>query len=384
MSVPRTAPSSGEGRVWGISLLVSLVLNALLFFTFCVIDSKRVEVSRPRLPERFSDEQLVKILIVPERSSTGGMAAEPFAPVSSRPDRFARTSADQASAPPEVPAFIGERDTQASSDRTPDPTAEAMPAQTGIVPVQSEPETTESRYEDGEIGDAGKSKPTELAAQPPTELPSTPTPPLAEKSPAPLHEAVSAAMPAPQVPLAQGPNPIDVPVPSDLPTDALKPPSATRAAEADSSEFLTPKSEVAQRPPEKSTPADQAAGFKGQQRKTQMNGSISRTGKSALAVENTAMGRYQSALSRAVEQEWQRNCVRYRDYITPGFLTVRFVVEQNGKVRSVAFVGAIQSTEVQKGFTLNSIRQAGIPVMPADLKKELGTDPLELIFNFYF
>jgi hypothetical protein len=130
--------------------------------------------------------------------------------------------------------------------------------------------------------------------------------------------------------------------------------------------------------------AEKAPGFKGYQRKTQIRGSISRTGKSALAVENSAMGRYQATLSRAVELEWQRNCVRYRDYITPGFLTVRFVVEQNGKVRSTGFVGAMQTNEIQKGFTLNAIRQAAIPAMPADLKKELGSEPLELIFNFYF
>jgi hypothetical protein len=40
--------------------------------------------------------------------------------------------------------------------------------------------------------------------------------------------------------------------------------------------------------------------------------------------------------------------------------------------------------EVQKGFTLNSIRDADIPAMPAAVRKDFAKEPLELIFNFYF
>ena len=89
-------------------------------------------------------------------------------------------------------------------------------------------------------------------------------------------------------------------------------------------------------------------------------------------------------LSRVVEQEWQRNCVRHRDFITPGFLTVRFFVEPTGKVRTVQFVGTMETGEVQKGFTLSAIRDAAIPAMPAAVKKDFDKEPLELIFNFYF
>jgi hypothetical protein len=59
-------------------------------------------------------------------------------------------------------------------------------------------------------------------------------------------------------------------------------------------------------------------------------------------------------------------------------------VETNGKVRSVQFVGDMETGEVQKGFTLNSIRNAGIPAMPPALRKEFDKEPLELIFRFYF
>jgi hypothetical protein len=124
--------------------------------------------------------------------------------------------------------------------------------------------------------------------------------------------------------------------------------------------------------------------FSGNQRKKAIVGSISRSGRSALDVADSPLGRYQAVISRAVEQEWQRNCVRHRDFITPGFLTVRFFVETSGKVRTVQFVGQMETGEVQKGFTLNSIRDAEIPAMPAAVKKDFAKEPLELIFNFYF
>jgi hypothetical protein len=44
----------------------------------------------------------------------------------------------------------------------------------------------------------------------------------------------------------------------------------------------------------------------------------------------------------------------------------------------------VNAGEVQKGFTLKSIRQAKLPTIPADLKKELDGEPLEITYNFYF
>jgi hypothetical protein len=96
------------------------------------------------------------------------------------------------------------------------------------------------------------------------------------------------------------------------------------------------------------------------------------------------MGRYHSALSRAVEAEWHKNCTKYRDFITPGILTVRFVISQDSSVRTISVVEMIDAGEVQKGFTLNAIRQAKIPPIPNDLKAEIADEPIELTYNFYF
>lgn len=174
---------------------------------------------------------------------------------------------------------------------------------------------------------------------------------------------------------------MDIPIPKPAPEpDLIKPtpeqrPAPSASATPDISE-IKPSTKPAK-------PVNDPA-FKGNQRKSAIMGSISRTGRSALDVEDTPLGRYEAAISRAVEQEWQRNCMRHRDLIVPGYLTVRFFVLPTGKVKSVQFVGDMETGEVQKGFTYNSIREAAIPPMPQALRKDYEKEPLELIFRFYF
>lgn len=192
------------------------------------------------------------------------------------------------------------------------------------------------------------------------------------------------SVPPPREKLLDGPNPVDVNVPREVQAkqdEEIKPTPEKRPAAKSAPPVPKEAPKVAETP-KPATPTDPA--FSGFQRKTAVVGSISRTGRSSLDVEDTPLGRYQAAISRAVEQEWQRNCVRHRDFITPGFITVRFFVETTGKVRSVQFVGDMETGEVQKGFTLNSIRDAEIPAMPAALRKEYAKEPLELIFRFFF
>ena len=63
---------------------------------------------------------------------------------------------------------------------------------------------------------------------------------------------------------------------------------------------------------------------------------------------------------------------------------MRFLGGGDGGGRSVEFREVVGAGEIQKGFTLSSVRSAPIPPMPAELKRELDGDPLELIYNFYF
>ncbi len=320
-------------------------------------------------------------MIVPAPPTPAPTQAPPAAPPTQ--PRFARTNESQTATAPEKPRFLGERNTRATSDRQPDAGARELPSQAGATPRDNEDlETTESTYRDGSLADAAAQDapktPAALGPQGPSESSVT----QSIKSSAPNHNPAADQTQSPpptRERLLDGPNPVDVPAPRE--TANIETPTAPRAqAPKEEKEASQPQEPS---PPKPSTPST-APGFRGNQRKTAIIGSISRTGRSALDVADSPLGRYQAIISRAVEQEWQRNCVRHRDFITPGFLTVRFFVETSGKVRTVQFVGNMETGEVQKGFTLNAIRDAAIPAMPAALKKDFTNEPLELIFNFYF
>ena len=370
----RITPRS-DAPLWAAALVVSVLLNALVVLALSsdsmrkLLHTRDIAPSTPQPPA----ERVLQMFIAP-------LGAEPE-PAESR-QRFSRTTDDQRSEdPPERADFIGERDTRAASELTPDGDAPPLPAQAGVEPRSPDDiETTESDFRDGPLdGPDADDAASSLTATPQQVAGADIETPGDADSREPLETTTP---PAPDR-LLEGPFTTDVPVPL-VPESDEEIPTASEPQEA-------PPQGVADAPPETRPeldpvvdPTQNQPGFRGHQRKTAMRGSISRTGRSSLDVEDSALGRYQAKISRAVELEWQRNCVRHRDFITPGFLTVRFFVEHTGHVRSVQFVGEMETGEVQKGFTLNSIRNATIPAMPPELRRELENEPLELIFNFYF
>jgi len=372
---------------WGVAIAISVLVNGSVFFAFAVMLALEL-VRPPAVPE----EPVETVVVIRPGALRPGRPAEEKTAAAKR--SFARTAPNQPEATGERARFIGERATAASSEAVPVVGAPDLPSQTGEDKrFDKELETTSSDWQDGDLGHDRPADPM------PAAMPTPPVDPVlksetgrsAAKAEAKTNNESDAAKPAesdrpdpinaesaapPKERLAQGPLPVDRPLPPEPreKQDELKE-SARSAADAGKSTL----------PPEPKAQADsRKPGFRGYQRKTQLRGSISRRGPGSLDVDETALGRYQAALSRAVEREWQRNCVRYRDFITPGFLTVRFLVDTDGDIRSVKFLEAVDSSEIQKGFTLNSIRKAAIPKMPAKLKKELDGEPLELIYNFYF
>ncbi len=366
-----------DSRLWVIALMLSLLVNVAVLGLAGYTAIKTQVLRKPAVTVAPAPTERV-ITIYPEISAEELVVEE-----AAKKPRFARTSPDQAAPPPEKADLIGERDTQVTSDRAPDPTAPPLPSQAGIAPRHDDDlETTESDYRDGKL---------EAAPSPEAMATTEPSPPAPPAEPTPADDTTPGekvakpgtdemtTTPPPAEKLLDGPNPVDVAVakPVEVP-DVIKPTPPKR--KKDGGQVAKPAE--LPKPPVAKPVSDPA--FAGNQRKAAIVGSISRSGRSAMNVANTPLGRYQALISRAVELEWQRNCVRHRDFITPGYLTVRFFVETSGKVRTVQFVGQMQTGEVQKGFTLNSIRDAAIPAMPAALKKEFAEEPLELIFNFYF
>lgn len=300
-----------------------------------------------------------------------------------------RTSDDQIS--PEIPnsrRFIGERNTQATSDRSPTSDDVAMPSQVGREARPDEqPETTESDYQDGRLNVPKQAAIPNQSAPTPDALPDPlfqPTESVkGQEQPDPGEADVSQT--AIREMLLDSPNVVEKEVPKAEIKENIKPREEKKTANGDPQGVALKKPVEDPKPTTKPAPAAvKDPMFRGNQSKTAITGSISRTGRSALDVVDTPMGRYHAQISRAVELEWQRNCVKRRDFIVPGYLTARFFIDAQGKVTSVNLVGEIEGGEIQKGFTLDSIREADIPAMPADVLKEMEGDSLELIFNFYF
>lgn len=369
---PVAPPFQSQARLWLTAFVASALLNVgvWLLLGAWVIGSLMI---RPPAPEAAPLDTVA--WIVPQ--TVEAEAEPPPAPAPAQRPAFARTSPDQVEAVPEKPRFIGERNTRATSDAPPVAGAPEMPSQKGREPrFEDEIETTESRYQDGELSNDRLAPPTAADAPSPAD-----SPPVEAPVDAPMKREVSPATEPPPAKerLAEGPVPVDRNVPEAAKEEAPKPPVAR------SSESKDPAREAA-RPAEAPKPAAPAAtpGFRGNQTKTRLEGSITRSGRSALDVEDSLLGRYHAAVSRAVEKEWQRNCVRNRDYITPGLLTMSFLLDASGKVRSVRVVEDVQVGAIPKGFTLNSIHDAEIPAMPGELKKQLGGEPLELIYRFNF
>ncbi len=371
-----------EARLWAVALCGSVVLN-LLLLTWVSIEAIQSELARKNKPPVvFQPEHTVQIF--PEMLERIEEVPVIAAKQPEAPPELARTTPDQESAePPASRRYIGERNTNATSDRAPTSDDTSMPSQAGreARPEES-PETTESRYQDGRLdnSDSVPSLPAEAAPLSP-ETPEMTKAETAKGEKSPDPGETEKAEPAIREKILDGPNPIDTPVAKSEVREDIKPREEKKAR--DGAPDALAEKKVEELPKPKPSPISDPA-FTGNQSKTAIQGSITRNGESALDVADSPMGRYQAQISRAVELEWQRNCVKHRDFITPGYLTVRFFVADDGRVKSVQFVGDSETGEVQKGFTLNSIRNAPIPAMPKAVKQEMGGDALELIFNFYF
>ena len=367
------------------ALFISFLLNGLLLagITLEVISSEiKKKITLPAIAEQSI------VTISPDMFEVEPVLENPKPEES----KSVRTSDDQVSpVVPESRRYIGERNTQATSDRNPTRDDVAMPSQAGReTRPKEEIETTESRYQDGRLDVPNQAAQPSPTATTPTEIQDPTTLPVettkGEKQPDPGDAEIPQT--ATREKLLDGPNIKEREVPKSDVQENIKPRDEKKTQNGDPQGVALKKPiqdpTLAKKP---SPAASNDPAFRGNQSKTAIHGSISRTGRSALDVVDTPLGRYHAIISRAVELEWQRNCVRRRDFIVPGYLTARFFLDAQGRVTSVNLVGETKSDnlqEIQKGFTLDSIRAAEIPPMPADVRKEMDGDSLELIFNFYF
>ncbi|MFD0892010.1 hypothetical protein ACFQ5Q_00100 [Luteolibacter ambystomatis] len=376
MTAARSARSSGEGSLWMLSLVASLVLNALVFLAIAMIpppersaasttgsSQEQVAVIELVMPQVMAEPVAAVSEPTPEPPPVTDKAVEP-APAPVEPaaaipvlkPTFSQTTGEQTSTEAPVKAmFIGERNTRATSDQPPTPDqASPLPSQNGMP------------ADHVETLDRQKPPDPQPDATPPA--PSKPHDGVTiEQLPPGPPVTVEPAVTVEPGPLMQGPDPIAVPKPQP-PPEPVPAPEPRKSAEPE------------QTPPSK--PASQSEPSAG---KTRISGSISRDGKSAVDVVDTPLGRYQATVNRLVGDEFMRNCERYQNLITSGFMTVHFVIGQDGKLgKELTVTEEVDCTIQQKGFTLQAIRSAKFPPLPPELRKKLGREPLDLTITFNF
>lgn len=366
MSVSTVTPRS-DARLWLTAILLSLGLNVVVVLALALMVIHSLIFVLP--PEDLTavppeEERVIEIVPVTR-------APDPPAPEAKPEGGFVRTSPDQATERVENPSFIGEHDTRAASETDPVAGAPDLPGQEGIEPRAGEMELTESDYQDGDLAhDAdGGAMPDPLSAEAREGSESSEPPPL-EPAEGQGEVRVEETQPPPDR-LLEGPMPVDRPVPMEQVEEEPKPAPREERQE-----------EVVEQPKPRSLPQD--PGFRGNQQKTRLNGSISRRGTAALDVENTELGRYHAALSRAIEKAWQKKMFDNRDVLMPGVLRLQIVLDANGRVRSVNALDEVGGSRIQRGLTIGAIREADLPEVPAGVKRELDGEPLELLYNFIF
>jgi hypothetical protein len=361
--------------------VLAFVLLVALALVEIIVESKQ-EASRPPIDDRSSvTVELSPDLFQRIRERTRPQPQpEPEEITEPKERSFAKTAPEQEVEEQTEPArFIGERDTAATSERPMDPGIKRMPSQDGEEPrMEGHVSTFDSNFTPGEepAASTSDSLPPETPAGVPTEAEDGEDETVvAEVKPAPDEgrpkEMILQSENQVQVPSREGEKPTEPE--EELPKEEEAESEAQLAKRGESG---TGKRRVDPRPRE--------PGFRTQSRKTRIRGSFTRHGKSSLDVDNTLVGRYQARVSRALENEWQKKCIIYRDHITPGILTIRFFVNETGGVSGLRYLDVLEASEIQKGFTVNAIRDAPIPAMPKDVAKELAGEPLELVINFLF
>ncbi|MBK1827596.1 hypothetical protein [Haloferula rosea] len=367
---------SDDARLWLTALLLSLGINVgvVLFLAFMAIQTLIFQPPTPS--EQAAEPESRSITIQPVTSEK----VEP--PAAERPKAFARTSDDQTAEIPEDPAFIGERDTVATSEADPVEGMEDLPSQEGIEPRAGEIETTVSEYQDGVLEHDRAATPGEEEPSPmPEEVTETVTEPVEPVTPSGTEtESPDEEASGERQRLAEGPLSVDRPISPDMAEEEPKASPEERAEE----EIAKVEEEVEEQPKPAKPQATNEPGFRGYQRRTLLKGSISRRGTASLDVKEGALGRYHAAIGRAIEQAWQRRVIQHRDLITPGVIRIQVVLDENGRVRSVGTVEEFGIGAIQKGFTHKAIREANLPKMPDDVRRELQGEPLELLYNFIF
>ncbi len=118
-------------------------------------------------------------------------------------------------------------------------------------------------------------------------------------------------------------------------------------------------------------------------RTTQTKGTTLKSGKASDDAANTPLGRYYRQVTGKVEKKWSSLLHLRREGLTPGALQLVFYVNKKGKVEGLRVVNDKESNPLLTEITLQAIKDAEIPPMPADVFPFLPVEDRERLKIHY-
>jgi hypothetical protein len=390
-----------------IAITGSLAVHALLFlllaWMFAGETARRLWQQAQAQPKEKEVTLLFPEQIVPEPPS--------LPPPPPKKEIYIRTAQNErAETAPKNAPFIADRNTRAATVKAPFPDGtEPLPTMDGLkIPTR---ELADRDHRDGDLKDDARPKTPQgaLAMLQPQE-PTPPTPPSVVKPqdaappPQPVAPPQKVAKVVPEsTPLTRmmeeadkalakvDKNRLTIEVkkaeatPDDTPpmpqkTDPKTPPAReTAQTMPESQQQPIPKAlPVLDEPISRTTRNQDDKAFTPFTRTTQTKGTISNRGNEAsVDAEETPKGRYIRQVTGQVEKKWHLYRLLRRDGVTYGSLEIVFYVNKRGKVEGLRVVNDKESNPVLTGFTLQAIRDAVIPPIPADVIPSLPMNDQE-------
>lgn len=394
-----------------IAITGSLVLHALLFMILAWMFAE--EAARKLWQQSMEAPKEKEVtLLFPEQIMPEPEMKPPEPPPPPKKEVYIRTSQNVAeSAAPKNAPFISDRNTTAATIKAAAPDAtEPLPTMDGLkLPTQ---DLADRDYKDGELKDDARAKtPAGALAMLQPQPPTPPTPPSI------LKPKDAAPPPEPQVP---PPQTMAKAVPESTPLTKMMEEADKALAKIDMNrltievkkaeaaedvppapmkpEMKMPQArEIAQTPPAapeqpipkaipvmevdpvmRTTPNQDPNAFTPFTRVQETKGTISNRGSQvAVDAEESPKGRYIRQVTGQVEKKWHIYRHLRRDGVTYGSLRITFYVNKQGKIEDLRVVDDKESNPVLTGFTLQAIRDAEIPPIPADVLPSLPMNDQE-------
>lgn len=385
-----------------IAITGSLVLHALLFlilaWMFAGDAARKLWQQATATPKEKEIE-----FVLPEQIITEPEMKPPAPPPPPKKEIYIRTSQNETaeSAPKNAP-FIADRNTKAATVKAAFPDAtQPLPTMDGLkIPTR---ELADRDHRDGELKDDARPKTPKAAANLAMLQPQPQTPPA---PPSIMKPKDAAPPPQPVVP----PQNVAKAVPESTPLTKMMEEADKALASIEKNrltievkkaeatpdtppmpqkpEMKTPQArEIAQTPPEspqqpipkalpvmeaepvtRTTPNQDPNAFTPFTRTTQTKGTISNRGtQAAVDAEESPKGRYIRQVTGQVEKKWHIYRLLRRDGVTYGSLEIVFYVNKKGKVEDLKVVNDKESNPILTNFTIQAIRDAEIPPIPADV-----------------